>query len=121
MNAKPEWLESLSVLHLQPGDVLVLRSNGRLQGEAVTEVSNGMRQVFPNHKTVILDQLDLGVVRHGEIGFTWEDVDRCLSMAHHYEGVHDRSIEFADYESMNYWQGFADRIAALLPPRGGQS
>jgi hypothetical protein len=115
MNAKPEWLESLSVLHLQPGDVLVLRSNDRLPREAVTEVSNRMRQVFPNHKTVILDQLDLGVVRQGEIGLTWDMVD-AIRWAGNYGGNITEGIL---PQRLDLLLAAADRIAALLPPREG--
>lgn len=49
-------------------------------------------------------------------GFTWEDVKRLRALANDAEARHDESIELTDFEEMEYWNHFADRISALLPP-----
>lgn len=64
---KPEWMEHLGVLRIEPGDVLVLRSGMSLSLDVVNDLQKSIERVFPGVKCVVLsDGLELGVVRQGD-------------------------------------------------------
>ena len=64
IEAAPEWLEHLSVLRLEPGDIIVLRSPRMLQLDAVKRLSAEAQARFPDNKVLVLmDGVDIGVVR----------------------------------------------------------
>lgn len=52
-------------LHLQPGDVVVLRTLGVLPSrETLDEVIRRLQETFPGHKCVVLhSDFDIGVMR----------------------------------------------------------
>jgi hypothetical protein len=106
-SAKPEWLESLSVLKVEPGDMLVFRSKNHVRMEEVQRLREQMEAALPGYKALLLEQMDIGVVRVGESLFTWDDVDRVRGVANDFSW-HRLCVDF---------NSLADRIAALLPPR----
>ena len=58
-------LEHLSVLHVEPGDVLVLRYPGILSDDAIHHLHESFRNVFgEGMKVIVLDQgMELSVAR----------------------------------------------------------
>lgn len=69
VDGKPEWLEHLSVLSVQPGDILVVRTRQMLSYKTVEWITEKLRALFPEHRVLILENdMELGVVRRGETG-----------------------------------------------------
>lgn len=65
-NEKPEWLEHLSVLRLEPGDTIVLRTDGMPPQEVADNMRRFTEKHFPGHKCIVLtDGVEIGVVRRG--------------------------------------------------------
>lgn len=59
-----EWLEHLSVLRLEPGDTVVLRTSALLAETDAARMRQIMEEHFPGHRCIVLeDGLELGVVR----------------------------------------------------------
>lgn len=66
-NEKPEWLEHLSVLRLEPGDTLVFRTRDMPSSDQIAQFSRTVEREFPGHKCIVLtDGMEIGVVREGE-------------------------------------------------------
>jgi hypothetical protein len=64
---RPEWLEAMSVLTVQPGDIIVVRSSRLLSPEGAGRLTSRLREVFPDNQVMVLDGLDIGVVRNGAV------------------------------------------------------
>jgi hypothetical protein len=62
---QPE-LESVRVLRLQPGDVVVVRLADRIDKHAAETIRNDLRPKFPDHEVLVLGpNADLEIVRDG--------------------------------------------------------
>ena len=60
----PEWLLSMAALHVQPGDIIVLRVAGRVSDHGLRILRKTMEEIWPHNKCVILEEgMDIGVVR----------------------------------------------------------
>ena len=61
----PPSLASTTILRLEPGDVIVVRSMKRLTRTVKAEWETDLKRAMPGHKTVILDGegIDLQVIR----------------------------------------------------------
>lgn len=58
-------VEHLQVLHLEPGDTLVITTKLPLTAAAADYMKEQLEATFPGHKAIILDNSsELGVVRH---------------------------------------------------------
>jgi hypothetical protein len=62
----PEWLEHLSVLRLEPGDVVVIRCQERLSPDAVRHIEVLITGIFgTEHRVMVLERgMDIGVIHH---------------------------------------------------------
>lgn len=62
---KPEWLEAMSVLSLQPGDIVVVKSRTLLSEDVRTKMVIALRGVIPEPTSIIVmeDGADIGVLR----------------------------------------------------------
>lgn len=49
-------LEHVEVLRLEPHDVLVYHHSGRLNSEAIANISDLLRGYFPDHRIAVLEE-----------------------------------------------------------------
>lgn len=63
-NSELVMLKSLSVLRLEPGDVLVFKVDRRLSPSTYTYIHEIVEEVWPGTKAIVLEAgMDVGVVR----------------------------------------------------------
>ena len=61
---KPEWLEHLSVLRLEPGDTVVIRMQHLPSDDMRWRIRDVVEREFPGHRCIVLtDGMEIGVVR----------------------------------------------------------
>jgi hypothetical protein len=53
----------ITVLDIQPGDILVVKSNQIMHAAARQAVMDRMEGLFPQNLTIVMDQLDLSLIR----------------------------------------------------------
>lgn len=59
-------IEHLSTVRLEPGDILVLKLRDRIPAIAIARLYEKLSEIFPNNKSIILDDgAELGVLKRG--------------------------------------------------------
>lgn len=61
-------LEHMQVLRLQPSDVLALVTEHPLTEQAVARIRQQFAELFPNNRSVVVEQAKLAVLRPDERG-----------------------------------------------------
>lgn len=59
-------LQEVRVLRLRPGDILVLKAPADTTQQMFAELSQRMREEFPEHRTLVIVGVDLDVLRGEE-------------------------------------------------------
>ncbi len=67
-------LEGIRVMRLQPGDVIVVETSGRLSKQQAEMAQHQLKAVWPEHEVLICDEgMRLNVAREG--GFDEDDAE----------------------------------------------
>jgi hypothetical protein len=76
-------VEEIKVARLQPGDVIVVKTNGA-SGEDIEYINQSFEYLFPDHRAIVLDgDISMEVVRPGDLvryeegPLDWGDNDPC--------------------------------------------
>lgn len=60
----PEYLEHLGTLHVEPGDVVVIKVSQTISNVVHDKILKIGQRLFPNNKVVVLESdVDIGVMR----------------------------------------------------------
>jgi hypothetical protein len=60
--AEAETLGDFQVLHVGPGDVLVLRTAHHVSEDTASRIRHHMLQYYPNNKVLVLGDMEVGVL-----------------------------------------------------------
>lgn len=60
------WLRHMEVLRVEPGDVLVVKADRPMTFDVAQRIKKQVKEVFPDTPCLVLDGLELGVVRQAE-------------------------------------------------------
>lgn len=67
--AESDTLSHISIMHIQPGDVIVANYPGVLTSGAIQNVNDSIRRVFPNNTVMVLEEgMTLSLVRETKGG-----------------------------------------------------
>ncbi len=62
----PSVFDSVAVVRVQPGDVILFRSPDRLSGETRARIAKMMEAIFPANEIIVLEaEMDIAVLRPG--------------------------------------------------------
>jgi hypothetical protein len=63
-DVRPEWVKSLSIVNLKPGDTLVIMCSHKIGAEGAQRLTEAFTHQFPGQRVILLDEgMELGVLR----------------------------------------------------------
>jgi hypothetical protein len=58
-----ELVQEVTIVRVQPGDVIVLTTRRRITPDMARELRSQVQSVWPNNKVVVADDVDISIAR----------------------------------------------------------